>query len=90
MTGKKSRGAKKLALREPKIPSKEVLDRLHALKDKKGMIAVIEPDTGDYYLAKTLTEALNAMVDKYPGKLFFTIRIGYSYVHGHKGGIHKL
>jgi hypothetical protein len=90
MTGKKSRGAKKLVLREPKIPSKEVLDRLHALKDKKGMIAVIEPDTGDYVLAKTLTEGLEAAMAKYPGKVFYSIRIGYSYSHVYRGRIQRV
>ena len=74
---------------KPKRPSKEVLDRLHSMRDKKGMIAVIEPDTGDYVLAKTLTEGLEAAMAKYPGKVFYSIRIGYSYSHVYRGRIQR-
>ena len=45
------------------------------------MIAVIEPETGDYFLAKTLTEALRKAKAEYPGKIFYSIRIGYPFAH---------
>jgi len=73
----------------PKRPSKQLLERLHAMEDKKGMIATIEPDTGDYILTKTLTDGIKAMMVRHPGKIFYSIRIGYSYVYGHHGGLHK-
>ncbi len=73
-----------------KKPAKGVLARIHALEEKKGTIAVIEPETGDYFLGKTLTEALKKAKGKYPGKVFYSIRIGYTFVHEHKGGIRRL
>jgi hypothetical protein len=71
-------------------PSEEVLARIHALRDRKGTIAVIEPETGDYFLGRTLTEALKTAKRKYPGKVFYSIRIGYSFVHEHKGGMRRI
>jgi hypothetical protein len=32
-------------------------------------------------LGKTLTEALKKAKGKYPGKVFYSIRIGYTFVH---------
>lgn len=79
-----------MKISEAKRPSEEVLARIHALKGKKGIIAVIEPETGDYFLGKTLTEALKKAKRDYPGKVFYSIRIGYNFVHEHKGGIRRL
>ena len=79
-----------MKLSKVKRPSKEVLAKIHALKDKKGTIAVIEPDSGEYFLGTSLTEALKKAKMKYPGKIFYSIRIGYSFVHEHKGGLKKL
>jgi len=73
-----------------KKPSKDVLTRIHSLKEKKGTIAVIEPETGEYFLGKTLTEAIKKAKEKHPGKVFYSIRIGYTFVHEHKGGIKRL
>ncbi|MBM3240969.1 hypothetical protein FJZ31_32200 [Candidatus Poribacteria bacterium] len=70
-------------------PSEDVLARIHSLSEKKGTIAVIEPETGDYFLGNSLTEALKKAKMKYPGKIFYSVRIGYTFVHGHKGGIRK-
>ncbi|MFQ6113169.1 MAG: hypothetical protein ACE5NG_03660 [bacterium] len=50
---------------------------------------MIEPDSGDYFLGKSLTEALKKAKKKYPGKVFYSIRIGSYFVHEHKGGIKK-
>jgi len=79
-----------MEISESKRPSEEVLANLHALKGKKGAIAVIEPETGEYFLGKTLTEALQKARKRYPGKIFYSIRIGYSFVHEHKGKITKV
>ena len=73
-----------------KRPTPEVLARIHALKDKQGTIAVIEPETGDYFLGRTLTEALKEAKEKYPDKVFYSVRIGSTFVHEHKGRIRRL
>jgi hypothetical protein len=75
---------------KPLKPSEEVLAKIHALKGEKGTIAVIEPQTGDYFLGKTLTDALKKAKEKYPDKVFYSIRIGYTFVHEHKGGMKKI
>lgn len=73
-----------------KKPREDVLAKIHALKKKKGSIAVIEPQTGDYFLGQTLTEALKKAKQEYSGRIFYSIRIGYPVAHQHKGGIRKL
>ncbi len=74
-------------LKEAPRPTSRVLAKVGNLKGQKGKIAVIEPATGDYFLGKTLTEAIRKAKARYPGKVFYSIRIGYSYVHEHKGGL---
>lgn len=73
-----------------KRPSREVLDRIHSLEAHKGKIAVIEPDSGDYFLADTLVDALLKAKAAYTDKLFYSIRIGSPYAHQHKGGIGRM
>ena len=73
-----------------KKPSEKVLARINALKGKRGAIAVIEPETGDYFLGKTLTEATKRARKKYPNKIFYAIRIGSSFIYEHKGGMKKI
>ncbi len=76
----------------PKVkrPSKEVLAKVHSLKKEKGMIAVIEPDSGEYFLGKTLLEALKKAEAQYPNKIFYSIRIGYPFAHQLKEGTRKV
>lgn len=76
----------------PKVkrPSEEVLRRIHSLNKKKGMIAVIDPDTGKFFLGKTLLEALKQARKQDPCKVFYSIRIGYPFAHEHKGGITRI
>ena len=76
----------------PKVkrPKDEVLAKVHSLKGKKGMIAVIEPDTGDWFLGKNLLDALKKAKKKYSDKIFYSIRIGSPYAHEHKGGIRRI
>lgn len=73
-----------------KRPSKEVLERIHSLKGKKRMLAMIEPETGEYFLGKTTLEAFKKAKKKYPDKIFYCIRIGSPFAHEHKGGIRKI
>ncbi|MFQ6087649.1 MAG: hypothetical protein ACE5K0_01940 [Candidatus Methanofastidiosia archaeon] len=79
-----------MKISKAKKPSKEVLAKIHSLKGKKGLIAVIEPKTGEYFLGNTLTEALKKAKEKIPGKIFYSVRIGYTFVHEHKGGMRRL
>ncbi len=46
-----------------------------------GEYIVIHPGTGDYEIAVDDEEALERMRGKYPGVLFFSIRIGYRAVY---------
>lgn len=73
-----------------KRPSKETIAKIQSLRGKKGLVAVIEPDTGTYFLGKTLTEALKKAMEKYPGRVFYSIRIGSTFVHEHRGGIKRI
>lgn len=42
-----------------------------------GMFAAIEPDSGDYFLAKGMSEAMENARVKHPDKLFFLVRIEF-------------
>ena len=60
-----------------------------ALREKlepehKGRIAVIDTDTGDYFLGDTLLEANKKARRKYPGKVFYAAKIGYPAVYVHR------
>lgn len=79
-----------MKISKAKRPSETILARIHSLKEKKGQIAVIDPETGEYFLGKTLTNALKKAKKKYPGKVFYSVRIGYTFVHEHKGGMRKI
>lgn len=37
----------------------------------------IEPDSGDYFLGKTLTEAITAARRAYPDRISYALRIGH-------------
>lgn len=75
----------------PKVnrPSEEVLAKVQSLKDKKGMIVAIEPETGNWFLGKTVLEALKKGRKKYPKGIFYFVRVGYPSAHWHKGGIKR-
>lgn len=56
------------------------------IKDKlepehKGEIVAIETESGDYFLAGRVIEAIEKARKKYPDKLFHVVRIGYPVVH---------
>ena len=42
-----------------------------------GKFAAIEPDSGDYFVASRMTEAMHEARLKHPDKRFFLIRIGF-------------
>ncbi len=74
---------------EVKRPSEEILSQIHALKEEKGTIAAIEPETGEWFLGKNVIEALKNARTKYPQGTFYFVRIGYPSAHVHKGGIKR-
>jgi hypothetical protein len=49
--------------------------------EHKGDIAAIEPESGDYFLGKSVIEAIDKAREKYPDKVFHVVRIGYPVVH---------
>jgi hypothetical protein len=73
-------GAKKV----PK-PSDEVLAKVRSLKGRDGDVAVIEPKSGKYFINKNLTFAMREARSKFPGKVFYCLRLGSISVHMHKG-----
>jgi len=73
------------------LPPPEFVGRLHStLISKKGWIAAIDPESGEYVLARTLLEASQKGRKKFLGKVFYFIRIGYPYVHRQVGGLKGL
>jgi hypothetical protein len=42
-----------------------------------GKFAAIEPDSGDYFVADRMTEAMQKARAKHPDKKFFLVRIGF-------------
>jgi hypothetical protein len=67
-------------------PSPAVLRRVHGLRRQRGKLAAIEPRSGDYFLADDLLTAVHLGREKYPGAIFYVIRIGYPAAHVHHGG----
>ncbi len=47
----------------------------------KGRIVAIDVDSGDYFLGRTVLEAMEKGRRKHPGKIFYAIRIGHRAVH---------
>lgn len=45
--------------------------------EHRGEYAAIEPDSGDYYLGHTMSEACEKASAEHPDKKFFLVRIGY-------------
>lgn len=72
---------------EVKRPSKDVLSQVHALKEKRGMIVAIEPETGEWFLGKNVIEALKNARRKHSQGTFYFVRVGYPSAHILKGSI---
>jgi hypothetical protein len=54
-------------------------------KEHWGEYITINYDNGDYAIAPDHIEAVEKMREKYPGRLFFTFRIGYRAVFHFRG-----
>ncbi len=55
-------------------------DRLHVLLEPLHLheFVAIEPESGDYFLGQTLSEAVQTARISYPDRLVFAMRVGYS------------
>jgi len=47
----------KIVFSKFKTPPQKILEKLHSLKDKKGLIATIEPETGEYFFGKNINRS---------------------------------
>ena len=47
----------------------------------RGKIIAIDVDSGEYFMGKTVLEAVEKGRQKYPDKIFHVIRVGYPAVH---------
>jgi hypothetical protein len=47
----------------------------------KGKFLAIDPESGDYYFAKTSLEAILNGRKEHPNTVFYVIRIGFPYVY---------
>jgi len=47
----------------------------------KGRIVAIDVESGDYFVGRTVLEAIEKGRRKHPGKIFYDVRIGYPAVH---------
>ncbi|MDZ7292300.1 MAG: hypothetical protein ONB44_21135 [candidate division KSB1 bacterium] len=63
-----------------------VYERLRKKLEKKyhGKVAVIEVDSGDYFLGDTLIEADTKAKAKHPDKVFYAVKIGYPALYSFK------
>jgi hypothetical protein len=52
----------------------------------KGRIVAIDVESGDYFVGKTVLDAIEKGRLKYPGKIFYAVRIGYPAVHSLRNG----
>ncbi len=62
-----------MKLPEIRRPSKNTLRKIHSIKSKRGELAVIEPETGDFYTGKDLLEAVKKARKHHPESIFYTI-----------------
>jgi hypothetical protein len=71
----------------------EKAERIYAMlradleRDHWGEILIIEPDSGDYFLANDPKEAERKFYEKHPDKLFFRLRVGTLAVHRFPGRV---
>jgi hypothetical protein len=79
-------------MKTPKVkrPSKKILAHIHSLKRERGMIAAIEPGSGEWFVGKSVIEALHNARIKYPHGIYYFDRIGSTSAHVHKGVIRKI
>ena len=74
-----------------KMPPKALISKIETLEAKhKGMIAAIDPESGNYFLGRDTIAAVNKGRRKLPEAVFYCIRIGYPGVYKLRGGFRAL
>lgn len=48
--------------------------------EHKGDMVAIDVDTGEYFLGKSTLEAVKRGRERYPGKIFYLVRVGFPVV----------
>ncbi len=73
-----------------KKPDEALITRIETLEAKnKGMVAAIDPDSGDYFLGNDTMTAVKKGRQQRPEAVFYCIRIGYPGVYEHRGSLVK-
>lgn len=74
-----------------KRPSKALVGKIEKLEKKnKGMVAAIDPESGEYFLGTKTFIAVEKGRKKYPKAVFYCIKIGYPGVYQHRGGLVRI
>jgi len=74
-----------------KKPPKSLIKKIETTEAKhKGMVVAIDPDSGNYFLGKDTFAAIGKGKKKFPGSVFYCIRIGYPGVEQVRGGFRRL
>jgi len=74
-----------------KMPSKALIKKIETMEAKrKGRIAAIDPDSGEYFIGKDTIAAVERGRKKLPKAVFYCIRIGYPGVYRLRGGFQEL
>jgi hypothetical protein len=88
--------ARRLATRAPEMkravkrPSRRILARLKEWDPQhRGEVAAIEMESEEIFLGTDVVEATLKGWEKYPGRTFYFVRIGYPAVHSRHGGLRK-
>jgi hypothetical protein len=96
MERKTSRARRVATTRAPNMkgsirrPSQRVLTRLKAWDPQhRGQVAAIELESQEIFLGNDVVEATLKGWEKYPGRVFYFVRIGYPAVHSRHGGLRK-
>lgn len=63
--------------------AQEIYDKIKTNMESnhKGEIIAIDPESGEYFLGKTVIEAVMKGRAKYPDRVFHSIRVGYPAVY---------
>ena len=70
-----SRHSLDVAGRATEIYESRLLAKLEA--EHRNAFVAVEPDSGDYFLGETLTEAIQAARKAYPDRISFALRVGH-------------
>ena len=58
--------------------------RIELEENHRGSVVAIDIESGDYFLGQSVVEAVQKAREKYPTRVFYTIRIGAKAVHSRR------